>query len=187
MMRSACIPPRCKSINNLGATLDTWEDLVRQCAAGGGDLVLNTRQKAMALIQLVPEEIESVYETGTKYGTYEAKLEYARWRSTNAQNKNLGNAQTKKLAQVSSVEDDSPEARPPSSPETSDQSWIEYDHAGMICSCREDENGDVCYMSKGKAKGKGKRPVEHESMEQGAVEQWLGERWTRKGTCQRTR
>ncbi len=76
---------RCKDIGKLGATLDAWEDLVRQCATGGGEFVLNNHQKQMALIQLVPEEIELIYETDTKYGTYEAKLEYARWRSMNTQ------------------------------------------------------------------------------------------------------
>ena len=82
MMPSTCNPLRCKSVNNIGATLDTWEDLVRQCAAGGGEFVLNSRQKDMALIQLVPEEIETIYETDTKYRSYVTKLEYVRWRSS---------------------------------------------------------------------------------------------------------
>ena len=37
-------------------------------------------------------------------------------------------------------------------PTASDQSWIQYDHAGTIWSCKENENGGVCYMIKGKAK-----------------------------------
>ena len=78
----------------------------------------------MALIQLVPEEIETIYETDTKYGSYEAKLEYARWRSVNAQNKNLGDALTKKLTQVSSIEEDSPGAKLANSPTSSDKSWM---------------------------------------------------------------
>ena len=156
-MRSVCNPARCKNINNLGATLDAWEDLVRQCATGGGEFVLNNHQKQMALNQLVPEEIETIYETDKKYGPYEDKLEYARWRSVNAQNKNLGDALTNKLTQVSSIEEDSPGAIPANSPTSSDKSWIECDHAGMVWSCTEDINGDICYTSqKGKSKGKGK-------------------------------
>ena len=68
---------------------------------------------------------------------------------------NLGNAITKKLAQVSSVEESSTDANPASSPTSSDQSWIEFDHARTRWSGTEDKNGDICYTSKGKAKGGG--------------------------------
>lgn len=154
--RSVCNPPKCKDISKLGATLDAWEDLARQCAIGGGELVLHNHQKQMALIQLVPDEIEGIYETDTKYGTYESKLEYARWRSVNAQNKNLRDASTNRLSQVGSIEKDAPGNGPANSLTSSDTFLIECDHAGMVWSCTEDGSGDICYTSqKGKSKGMG--------------------------------
>lgn len=152
--------------------MDAWEDLVRRCATSGGECVLDTHQKQIAFIQLVPEELESIYETDTKYGTYEAKLENARWGAFNAQHKILGDALTNKLAQVSSVEEYSPGARPTNSPTSSDKSWIEYDHAGVVWSCTEIGDGYTCYtLQKGKSKGGKANPVETEPVEQRAMEQ----------------